>query len=128
MILGLFSKKKLEFEKIKISNSKINSDKTCTITFNVKNFKETFDKITATIKTDDLQNQYLRIDKPTLELPSLSFPNHNTGDHSVMITPFNIPLSKMSFQIALEIFTSNNEKPSLHKKFNLTINKKSQAN
>ena len=60
----MFGKKGLAFEKLKISNSKINSDKFSIITLNLKNNEEKFDSITVTTKTDDLNNQYLKIDKP----------------------------------------------------------------
>lgn len=123
--MGLFGGKKLEFEKIKLSSSKINSDGSATITFNIKNSKERLGKIVATTKTDDLKNQYLKIDKPVIELPPLDFPNRNTGDHSVAITPYDIPLGKMSFKITLEIFADGGEKPSLKKEFGLTVKKKS---
>jgi len=122
--LGLFGGKKLEFGKIKLSSSKINSNETCVITFNIKNFKESLGKIVAVTKTDDLKNQYLKIDRPTIELPPLDFPNRSTGDHSVTITPYDIPLSKMSFKITLEIFADGGEKPSLKKEFGLTVKKK----
>lgn len=124
MILGLLSRKKLKFEKIKITSTKINSNEFCTITFNIRNFKDVFAKITAITKTDDVQNQYLRIDKPKIELPSLDFENRNTGDHSVLITPYNIPLNKMLFRITIEIFTDDNNKPQIKKEFRLTVNKK----
>lgn len=123
MILGLLSRKKLKFEKIKITSTKINSNEFCTITFNIRNFKDVFAKITAITKTDDVQNQYLRIDKPKIELPSLDFENRNTGDHSVLITPHNIPLNKMLFRITIEIFTDD-KKPQIKKEFRLTVNKK----
>ena len=124
LTLGLFPRKKLKFEKLKISNSKIRSNESCTITLNVKNIKEKIGKIVAIVKTDDLKNQYLKIDKPVTELPSLDFPNRNTGDHSIMITPHDIPLSKMSFKVIVEIFAGGDEKPSLKKEFSLTIKKK----
>jgi hypothetical protein len=122
--LGLFDRKKLKFEKIKISSKKINSDQSCTITFNIKNFKGKFEKINAVTKTDDLKNQYLRIDKPIIELPSLDFPNRNTGDHFVVITPKDIPLGKMLFKISVEILADDNNKPYVKKDFNLVVNKK----
>ncbi len=124
VILGLLSRKKLKFEKIKITSTKINSNEFCTITFNIRNFKDVFAKITAITKTDDVQNQYLRIDKPQIELPSLDFENRNTGDHSVLITPYNIPLNKMLFRITVEVFTDDNNKPQIKKEFRLTVNKK----
>ncbi|WP_162858546.1 hypothetical protein [Candidatus Nitrosotenuis aquarius] len=122
--MGLLSRKKLKFEKIKITSTKINSNEFCTITFNIRNFKDVFAKITAITKTDDVQNQYLRIDKPQIELPSLDFENRNTGDHSVLITPYNIPLNKMLFRITVEVFTDDNNKPQIKKEFRLTVNKK----
>lgn len=122
--MGLFGKKGLTFEKLKISNSKITSDKFSTITLNLKNNEEKFDSITVTIKTDDLNNEYLKIDKPLLQLPSLDFPNRNTGDHIITITPFNIPLNKMTFKITVEVFANNKPKSVLRKNFNLDIVKK----
>ena len=120
----MFGKKGLTFEKLKISNSKITSDKFSTITLNLKNNEEKFDSITVTIKTDDLNNEYLKIDKPLLQLPSLDFPNRNTGDHIITITPFNIPLNKMTFKITVEVFANNKPKSVLRKNFNLDIVKK----
>jgi len=122
--LRLFGKKGLAFEKLKLSNSKISSDKFATITLNLKNREEKFDNILIITKTDDLNNQYLKIDKPSLQLPSLDFPNRNTGDHTITITPFNIPLNKMTFKITLEIFANNKPKSVLRKEFNLDIVKK----
>ena len=122
--MGLFGKKGLTFEKLKISNSKITSDKFSTIILNLKNNEEKFDSITVTIKTDDLNNEYLKIDKPLLQLPSLDFPNRNTGDHIITITPFNIPLNKMTFKITVEVFANNKPKSVLRKNFNLDIVKK----
>jgi hypothetical protein len=122
--LGLFSKKGLVFEKLKLSNSKISSDKFTTIILNLKNCEEKFDNISVTTKTDDLNNQYLKIDKSSLQLPSLDFPNRNTGDHTITITPFNIPLSKMTFKIILEVFANNKPKSVLRKEFNLNVVKK----
>jgi hypothetical protein len=78
--LGLFARKSLKFEKLKLSNSKITSDKFTTITLNLKNPEEKVDNILVTIKTDDLNNQYLKIDKPSLQLPSLDFPNRNNNN------------------------------------------------
>ena len=86
--MGLFARKGLSFEKLKLSNSKIKSDKYVTITLNLKNNKEKFDNILVTTRTDDLNNQYLKIDNPSLLLPSLDFPNRNTGDHTITITPY----------------------------------------
>jgi hypothetical protein len=122
--LGLFSRKGLTFEKLKLSNSKIASDKFATITVNLKNNQEKFDNILVTTKTDDLNNQYLKIDNPSLQLPSLDFPNRNTGDHAITLTPYNIPLSKMTFKITLEVFTNNKPKAVLRKEFNLNVIKK----
>ena len=122
--MGLFTRKGLSFAKIKLSKSKINSDKNTTITLNIKNYEEKFSDITVTTKTDDLENQYLKIDKPLVRLPPLDFPNRNTGDHEIAITPYNIPLSKMPFKIKLKVFANNNEKPLLQKEFSLIVNKK----
>ena len=122
--MGIFNKKGLSFAKIKLSKSKINSDKNTTITINIKNSEEKFRNIIVTTKTDDLENQYLKIDKPLIHLPELDFPNRNTGDHEITITPYNIPLSKMPFKISLKVFTNNNEKPLLQKEFSLMVNKK----
>ena len=77
-----------------------------------------------TTKTDDRDNQYLKIDTSSLQLPSLDFPNRNTGDHKITITPFNIPLDKMTFKITLEVFANNNPKSILEREFNLTVMKK----
>ena len=122
--LGLFNKKGLSFAKIKLSKSKINSDKNTTITINIKNYEEKFRDVIVTTNTDDLENQYLKIDKPIVHLPELDFPNRNTGDHEITITPYNIPLSKMPFKISLKVFANNNEKPLLQKEFSLLVNKK----
>lgn len=122
--MGLFSKKGLAFEKIDLSKSKINSDETAKITVNVKNFKEKFDDISVLTKTDDATNQYLQISKPTLRLPSLDFPNRNTGDQEIIINPINIPLQKMTFKISIEVYSDNAKKLMLKKEFNLTVNKK----
>ena len=122
--MGLFSKKGLEFEKIDLSKSKINSDESAKITVNVKNFKEKFDDISVLTKTDDTTNQYLQISKPTLRLPSLDFPNRNTGDQEIIINPINIPLQKMTFKISIEVYSDNAKKLMLKKEFNLTVNKK----
>jgi len=122
--LGLFSRKGLSFAKIKLSKSKINSDKNTTITINIKNYEEKFRNIIVTTKTDDLENQYLKIDTPLVHLPPLDFPNRNTGDHKITISPYNIPLSKMPFKITLKVFANNNEKPLLQKEFSLIVNKK----
>jgi len=122
--LGLFNKKGLSFAKIKLSKSKIKSDKNTTITINIKNYEEKFRNIIVTTKTDDLENQYLKIDKPLMDLPSLDFSNRNTGDHEITITPCNIPLSKMPFKITLKVFANNNEKPLIKKEFSLVVTKK----
>lgn len=122
--MRLFGKKSLAFEKLKLSDSKISSDKFATIKLNLKNHEEKFDNILIITKTDDLNNQYLKIDKPSLQLPSLDFPNRNTGDHTITITPFNIPLNKMTFKISLEVFANNKPKSVLRKEFNLDIIKK----
>ena len=122
--MGLFNKKGLSFAKIKLSKSKITSDKSTTITINVKNNKEKFEKIVVTTSTDDEKNQYLKIDRPSILLPSLEFPNRNTGDHVITITPYNIPLNKMPFKITLEVSANDSKKPLLGKEFSLTVNKK----
>jgi hypothetical protein len=122
--LGLFTRKGLAFEKLKLSNSKITSDKFTTITLNLKNREKKFDNILITTKTDDLNNQYLKIDKPSLQLPSLDFPNRNTGDHKITMTPYNIPLNKMTFKITLDVFANNDPKSLLRKEFNLNVMKK----
>ena len=121
--MGLF-KKELAFEKIELSKSKIDSDKTATIKVNVKNFKETVDNIVLKIKTDDQSNQYVTISNPVIQLSSLDFPDKNTGEHEITITPHNIPLSTMSFKITVEVFGNNKEKPILNKEFDLTVKKK----
>ena len=122
--MGLINRKGLAFEKLKLSNSKITSEKFATITLSLKNREEKHEDILVTIKTDDLNNQYLKIDKPTLQLPSLDFPNRNTGDHKITITPYNIPLNKMTFKITLNVFANKNPKSVLRKEFNLNIMKK----
>ena len=122
--MGIFNKKGLTFEKIDLSKSKINSDETTKVTINIKNFKEKFDDITVLTKTDDVDNKYLSINKPTLRLPSLDFPNRNTGDQEVIINPINIPVQKMSFKISVEVYTNNAQKLMLKKEFILTVNKK----
>ncbi|OLC33083.1 MAG: hypothetical protein E6K87_07620 [Thaumarchaeota archaeon] len=122
--MGIFGKKGLAFEKIELSKSKINSDETTTITVNVKNFKEKFDDIAVITKTDDASNQYLHISNTSLRLPSLVFPNSNTGDHEIMLNPYNIPVHKMSFKITVEVYTNNAKKLMLKKEFDLTVNKK----
>lgn len=76
------------------------------------------------IKTDDTTNQYLKISKSTLMLPSLDFPNRNTGDQEITIDPINIPVQKMSFKISVEVYTDNAKKLMLKKEFTLTVNKK----
>jgi hypothetical protein len=122
--LGLFGKKGLSFAKIKLSKSKIDSDKSTTITINIKNKEEKFEKIVVATKTDDEKSQYLKIDRSSILLPSLEFPNRNTGDHVITITPYNIPLSKMPFKITVEVFANDNKQPILKKEFSLTVNKK----
>jgi hypothetical protein len=122
--LGLFAGKGLSFEKLKLSDSKIKSDKFSTITLNLKNKNEKFDNILVVTKTDDLNDQYLKIDKPSLSLPPLDFPNKNTGDHIITITPYNIPLHKMIFKITLDVFANKNSKSVLHKVLNLEVLKK----
>lgn len=122
--MGIFGKRGLAFEKIELSKSKINSDETTTITVNVKNFKEKFDDIAVITKTDDASNQYLHISNTSLRLPSLVFPNSNTGDHEIMLNPYNIPVHKMSFKITVEVYTNNAKKLMLKKEFDLTVNKK----
>ena len=122
--MGIFGKKILAFEKIELSKSKISSDKTTTIKVNVKNFKEKIDSLVVKTKTDDQTNQYLTISTPVLNLPTLDFPNRNTGEHEITITPHNIPISKMSFKITVEVYANNGEKPLIKKDFDLTVNKK----
>lgn len=122
--MGIFNKKKLAFEKIELSKSKINSDETVTVTVNVKNFKEKIDDISVITKTDDASNQYLIINQPSVRLPSLVFPNSNTGNHEITINPYNIPIHKMSFKITVEVCTDNAKKLMLKKEFDLTVNKK----
>ena len=114
----------MAFEKIDLSKSKINSDETTKITINIKNFKEKFDDISVLIKTDDASNQYLQISQSTLRLPSLDFPNRNTGDQVITLNPINIPVQKMSFKITIEVYSDNGKKLMLKKEFNLTVNKK----
>ena len=122
--MGIFKKKGLAFEKIELSKSKINSDKTTTVKVNVKNFNEKFESLVLKTKTDDQTNQYLTINTPVLNLPTLDFPNRNTGEHEIVITPHNIPVSKMSFKITVEVYANNVEMPLLKKDFDLTVNKK----
>ena len=122
--MRIFSKKRLAFEKIELSKSKISSDETTTLTVNVKNFKEKFDDITVLTKTDDASNQYLTINQPTLRLPSLDFPNRNTGDQIITINPYNIPVQRMSFKITVGVYANNAKKLMLEKEFDLTVNKK----
>jgi len=122
--LGIFQKKGLAFEKIDLSKSKINSDETTKITINIKNFKEKFDDISVLIKTDDASNQYLQISQSSLRLPSLDFPNRNTGDQVITLNPINIPVQKMSFKITVEVYSDNGKKLMLKKEFTLTVNKK----
>jgi hypothetical protein len=122
--LGLFGKKGLSFAKIKLSDSKIDSEKSTTITVNIKNKEEKFEKIVLATKTDDEKNQYLKIDRPSILLPALEFPNRNTGDHAITITPYNIPLKKMQFKITVEVSANDVTKPMLKKEFSLTVNKK----
>ena len=122
--MGLFGKKGLAFEKIELSKSKINSDKTTTIKVNVKNFKEKFENLVLKTRTDDQTGQYLTISTPILNLPTLDFPNRNTGEQEIVITPRDIPVSKMSFKITIEVYANDGEKPMLKKDFDLTVNKK----
>ena len=122
--MGIFNKKKLAFEKIELSKSKINSDETVTVTVNVKNFKEKIDDISVITKTDDASNQYLTINKPSLRLPSLVFPDSNTGSQEITINPYNIPVHKMEFKISVEVYTDNAKKLMLKKDFDLIVNKK----
>lgn len=117
-------KKELAFEKIELSKSKIDSDKTSTIKVNVKNFKNKVDNIILKIQTDDQSNQYVTIDNPVMQLSSLDFPNKNTGEYEITITPHNIPLSTMFFKVTVEVFGNNKDKPILHKEFRLTVKKK----
>ena len=122
--MGIFGKKGLAFEKIELSKSKIHSDKTTTIKVNVKNFKEKFENLVVKTKTDDQTHQYLTINAPILNLPALDFPNRNTGEHEIVITPHNIPVSKMSFKITVEVYANNGDTPLLKKDFDLIVNKK----
>lgn len=122
--MGLLNKKGLAFEKVELSKSNIHSDETSTITVNVKNFKEKFDDISVLTQTDDTTNQYLTISKPSLRLPSLVFPNSTTGDHEILLNPYNIPLHKMSFKIIVEVYTDNSKKLMLKKEFDLIVNKR----
>jgi hypothetical protein len=122
--LGLFGKKELAFEKIELSKSKISSDKTTTIKVNVKNFKEKFENLVLKTRTDDQTGQYLAISTPVLNLPTLDFPNRNTGEQEIVITPKNIPVNKMSFKITVEVYANDVEKPLLKKDFDLTVTKK----
>ncbi len=122
--MGILIKKGLAFEKIEISKSKISSDKIATIKVNVKNFKEKFWDLILKIRTDDEKNQYIKISTPTVQLPSLDMPNKNTGECEITITPYNIPLDKMSFKITVEVYANNIEKPELKKEFELTVHKK----
>jgi hypothetical protein len=121
--MGLF-KKELSFEKIELSKSKIDSDKSAIIKVNVKNSKEKFDNLVLKIKTDDASNQYVTISNSVIQLPPLDFPDKNTGEQEITIIPHNIPLSTMSFKIGVEVFANDKEKPLLQKEFNLTIKKK----
>jgi hypothetical protein len=122
--MKIFGKKGIAFEKMKLTDSKIDSTETTTITLNVKNFKEKFENIIVITKTDDLDGQYLKIDKPMIQLPPLDFPNRNTGDHTITITPHNIPLNKMSFKITVEVFSSERKAPMLKKEFSLLVSKR----
>src|SRR5579863_4514693 len=120
--MGLF-KKELSFEKIELSKSKIDSDKSAIIKVNVKNSKEKFDNLVLKIKTDDASNQYVTISNSVIQLPPLDFPDKNTEEQEITIIPHNIPLSTMSFKIGVEVFANDKEKPLLQKEFNLTIKK-----
>ena len=122
--MDILHKKKLAFEKIDLSKSKIKSDETATITVNVKNFKEKVDDISVIVKTEDASNQYLTITPPSIRLPSLVFPDGNTGNHVVTVNPYNIPVHKMSFKIIVEVYTDNAKKLMLKKEFDLTVTKK----
>lgn len=121
--MGLFTKS-LTFDKLKLSKTKITSDTSTIITVNIKNHQESFGNILLITKTDDEKNQFLEIDKPSLQLPSLDLPNRNTGDHQITITAHNIPLNKMTFKITLEVFANNKPKAILRKEFNLDVIKK----
>lgn len=122
--MEILHKKKLAFEKIDLSKSKIKSDETSTITVNVKNFKEKIDDISVIVKTEDASNQYLTINPLSIRLPSLAFPDSNTGNHVITINPYNIPIHKMSFKIKVEVYTNNGQKLMLKKEFDLTVTKK----
>lgn len=121
--MGLFNKK-LAFEKIELSNSRIDSDGLATIKINVRNFKKSFHNVIVKISTDDQKNEYLKIPNNIMQLSSLSLPNGNTGEHEITIIPYNIPLNKMSFNIRVEVFGDNQEKNMLKKEFNLIVYKK----
>ena len=121
--MGLFDKK-LSFEKIELTRSKIDSDKTTTIKINIKNFKEIFENVVVKINTDDQNGEYLKINTPLLTLSSLKLPYQNTGEHEITIIPYNIPLNKMSFNIKVEVLGNDQEKPILTKEFSLRVNKK----
>ncbi|HUL51736.1 MAG TPA: hypothetical protein VLT10_00515 [Verrucomicrobiae bacterium] len=122
--MDILHKKKLGFEKIHLSKSKIKSDQTATITVNVKNFKEKVDDISVIVKTEDASSQYLTIKPPSIRLPSLVFPDSNTGNHEFTINPINIPVHKMIFKITVEVYTDNAKKLMLNKEFDLTVTKK----
>ena len=86
------------------------------------------DDISVITKTEDASNQYLTINKPSLRLPSLIFPNSNTGNQEITINPYNIPIHKMEFKISVEVYTDNAKKLMLKKDFNLIVNKKKMQN
>lgn len=124
VMFGLFNKKGLGFEKIKLTRSQIKSDESTSIKVNVKNFKENFSNIVVKTKIEDAGTQYLTMNTTSLNLPDLDFPNKNTGDHEIVITPYNIPVSEMSFKINVEVYAKNNTRPMLQKELVLTVNKK----
>ncbi len=123
-MFGIFGRKRLSFETIRLTNSKIDSDETTSIKVNVKNSKEKFDNIVVKTTIEDEGKQYLTIGTNSLNLPDLDFPNRNTGDHDIVITPYNIPVSKMSFKILVDVYAKNTGNPMLRKELVLTVNKK----
>lgn len=125
-MFSIFNKKGIAFETIKLTKSQIRSDEPTSIKVNVKNFKEKFDNIIVKTKIEDEGNNYLTLNTTSLNLPDLDFPNKNTGDHEIVITPYNIPVSEMSFKITVEVYARNNDKPMLKKELVLTVDKKRQ--
>lgn len=123
-MFGIFGRKRLSFETIRLTDSKIDSDETTSIKVNVKNSKEKFDNIVVKTTIEDEGKQYLTMSTNSLNLPDLDFPNRNTGDHDIVITPYNIPVSKMSFKILVDVYAKNTGNPMLRKELVLTVNKK----